>query len=97
MPRNFAIGAGADGSLFDPRTRIGYISCIDGTLTIYRLDEPGQVTVLQTVRTSDGARTAAFDPAGGQIYLPAATVERDDKGEYLRADKNFSVVVVGKS
>jgi len=93
----FAIGAGADGSLFDPKTRIGYVSCIDGTLTIYKLDEQGQVTVLQTVKTSDGARTAAFDPVSGQIYLPAATVERDDKGEYLRADKNFSVVVVGKS
>jgi DNA-binding beta-propeller fold protein YncE len=93
----FAIGAGADGSLFDPKTRIGYVSCIDGTLTIYKLDEKGQVTVLQTVKTADGARTAAYDPVSGQIYLPAATVERDDNGEYLRADKNFSVVVVGKS
>ncbi len=92
----FAIGAGADGSLFDLKTRTGYVSCIDGTLTIYRLDEKGQVTVLQTVKTSDGARTAAFDPVTGQIYLPAATVERDDRGAYLRADKNFSVVVVGK-
>lgn len=54
------------------------------------------MTVLQTVKTSDGARTAAFDPVSGQVYLPAATVERDDKGEYLRAGKNFSVVVVGK-
>lgn len=90
------IGAGADGSLFDPKTRIGYVSCIDGTLTIYHLDEKGQATVLQTLKTSDGARTAAFDPVTQQVYLPAATVERDDKGAYVRAEKNFSVVVVGK-
>ncbi len=92
---SISIGAGADGSLFDPKTRIGYIPCIDGTLTIYRLDEAGKATVLQTVATSDGARTAALDPVTGRLYLPAATVERDEKGEYLRADKNFSVVVVG--
>lgn len=91
---SFAIGRGADGSLFDPKARIGYVSCIDGTLTIYKLDEKGQATVLQTLKTSDGARTAAFDPVSGKVYLPAATVEYDAKGEYLRADKNFSVVVV---
>lgn len=93
---SFAIGAGADGSLFDPKSRIGYVSCIDGTLTVYKLDEKGQTTILQTVKTSDGARTAAFDPVTARVYLPAATVERDAAGEYLRADKNFSVVVVGR-
>jgi DNA-binding beta-propeller fold protein YncE len=93
---SIAIGAGADGSLFDPKSRIGYIPCIDGTLTIYHLDETGKATVLQTVTTSDGARTAALDPVSHHLYLPAATVERDAKGEYLRANKNFSVVVVGQ-
>jgi YVTN family beta-propeller protein len=90
------IGAGADGSLFDPHRRIGYVPCIDGTLTIYHLDENGQAVVLQTLETADGARTAAFDPVTERLYLPAATVERDDKGDYLRAEKNFSVVVVGQ-
>jgi DNA-binding beta-propeller fold protein YncE len=93
---SIAIGAGADGSLFDPKTRIGYIPCIDGTLTIYHLDETGKATVLQTVTTSDGARTAALDPVSQRLYLPAATVERNEKGEYVRANKNFSVVVVGQ-
>ena len=92
---SFAIGRGADGSLFDPKSRTGYVSCIDGTLTIYKLDDTGYATVLQTLNTSDGARTAAFDPVTGKVYLPAATVEYGAKGEYLRADTNVSVVVVG--
>lgn len=91
-----AIGQGADGVLFDPVHRIGYASCIDGTLTIFSLDDAGKPTPLQTLTTRVGARTLAYDAATDRIYLPAATVERDDKGEYIRAKKDFAVVVVGR-
>ncbi|WP_380874204.1 hypothetical protein ACFB49_46420 [Sphingomonas sp. DBB INV C78] len=91
---SFAVGAGADGVLFDADKRIGFVPCIDGTLTVFALDAKGKATVLQTIKTADGARTAAYDAKTGRLYLPAATVERDDKGEYLTAARDFSIVVV---
>ncbi len=92
-----AIGAGADGSLFDPVSRIGYIPCIDGTLTIWRLDAQGHAHILQVLKTLDGARTAALDPATGKLYLPSAAVERDAAGDYVTARKNFKIVVVSQT
>lgn len=94
---SFATGAGADSSLVDPKSPSGYVFCIDSILTIYKLDDKEQATVMQTVKTSDGVRTAAFDPVTDRVYLRAPTVERDAVGNYLRADKNFSIVVVGQN
>lgn len=88
------IGQGADGSLFDSERRLGFIPCIDGSLTIYHLDANGQVRIISTIKTADGARTAAFDPVTGQVYLPAAIVERDAAGDYVTARKDFKIVVV---
>ena len=88
------IGGGADGSLFDPAVREGYIPCIDGTLTAYHLDNQGRVSHVRSLVTADGARTAAFDPANGRLYLPAADVERDKDGGYVTARQHFHIVVV---
>lgn len=93
---SFAIGAGADGVIFDQATRRGFVSCIDGTLTIFRLNEQGEIRVVQTVATADGARTQAYDPETDRLYLPAAHVERNEAGEYLRAVEGFQIIVVGR-
>lgn len=92
----FPIGSGTDGSIFNVETRIGYVSCIDGTLTVYHLSKDGQPTVLQNIQTADGARTQAYNPVTDRLYLPAATVERDSEGNYVRAEKGFKIVVVGQ-
>ena len=89
------IGQRADGSVFDPASRTGFIPCLDGTLTIYRLDARGKARVTQVLRTREGARTAAYDAARGKLYLPYATVERDAEGRYLRARTNFGVLSIG--
>jgi YVTN family beta-propeller protein len=88
------IGQNADGSIFDSARRIGFIPCIDGTLTIYALDDKGEARVLQTVKTSEGARTAVYDTQGDRLFLPTAKVERDAKGEYIRARSDFAVLRV---
>lgn len=92
----FAIGKDADGSLFSPERRLGFVPCLDGTLTVYRMDGAGKVRVLQTLATLEGARTAAYDAVRDRLYLPAATVERDAKGDYVRARANFTVTIVGR-
>jgi YVTN family beta-propeller protein len=91
-----ATGQGADGSLFDPASRTGFVPCIDGTLTIYRLDGRGKATVIQTLKTREGARTAAHDVARGRVYLPFAKVDRDAAGKYLGARTGFGVLVVAR-
>jgi DNA-binding beta-propeller fold protein YncE len=65
------IGADADGALFDSERRIVWIPGDDGTLTWFRLETNGRVTVVDNVPTEPGARTAALDPKTGRIYLPA--------------------------
>lgn len=90
-----AIGKGADGSLFDPKRRIGFVPCIDGTLTVYRLDGAGKVTGVQHLKTRDGARTAAYDSRHDRLYAARAAVERDAHGRYLRAVRDFEILTIG--
>jgi YVTN family beta-propeller protein len=91
-----AIGQGADGSLFDAASRTGFVPCLDGTLTIYRLDAKGKARVTQVLKTREGARTIAYDSGRDQVYLPFATVERDAAGEYLRAKTGFGVLSISR-
>jgi YVTN family beta-propeller protein len=92
----FRIGARADGSLFDPARRIGFVPALDGTVTVYSLSRAGKARLLRTVGTREGARTAAYDGARDRLYLPQARVERDARGKYVRAETNFHLLVVGR-
>ena len=89
-----AIGEGADASIFDVERRVGFVPCLDGTLSIYRLDEAGRVTATQRLTTRAGARTAAYDSRRDRLYVAVADVERDAAGRYLRARKNFQVLTI---
>jgi YVTN family beta-propeller protein len=91
---NIAIGSGADGVLFDPVRRLGFVPCIDGTLTVFRLGRDGRAIVTQIVKTRIGARTAAYDTRRDALYLPAAIVERDAAGTYVRAKRDFTLLTV---
>jgi YVTN family beta-propeller protein len=92
----FRTGARPDGSLFDPRRRIGFVPALDGTVTVYALSRAGKVRVIQRLRTREGARTAAYDGVRDRLYLPQARVERDAQGKYLRAETDFHLLVVGR-
>ncbi|MEO7680978.1 MAG: hypothetical protein ABIS14_09860, partial [Sphingomonas sp.] len=93
---SIATGSGADGALFDAERRLGFVPAIDGSLTIFRLDRDGRATVLQTVVTRVGARTATYDNIHDRLYLPAATVERDSTGSYIGAKRNFVMLTVAR-
>jgi len=89
------IGKGADTSIFDVDRRVGFVPCLDGTLSIYRLDDGGRVTATQRLKTRVGARTAAYDSRRDRLYVAVADVERDPAGKYLRARQNFQVLMIG--
>ena len=69
------IGDGVDADAFDPKTKLAFASCGDGTTTIAHEDSPDNLTVVQTLQTQRGARTMALDPVTHYIYLATADFE----------------------
>ncbi|MGH7939475.1 MAG: YncE family protein [Limisphaerales bacterium] len=69
------IGEGVDADAFDPRTKLAFASCGDGTTTIAHEDSPDKLTVVQKLQTERGARTMALDPKTHNIYLVTADFE----------------------
>jgi hypothetical protein len=73
------IGNDADGAIFDSERRIGWIPADDGTLTWFRLETTGRVTIVGNVETEPGARTAALDAKTGRVYLPVQQESSEDE------------------
>jgi YVTN family beta-propeller protein len=67
------IGKGPDGAMFDPAHKLFFVPCGgDGTLSVIAEQSDGSLKVVASVPTATGARTGAFDPRTGNIYLPTA-------------------------
>lgn len=96
------IGDSPDAAGFDPKTGYAFSSNGDGTLSVVDTSKPGFPTV-QTVTTSKGARTMAFDGITGRVYLaaakygpaPAATATNPKPRPAVLPD-SFEVIVVSK-
>jgi YVTN family beta-propeller protein len=97
-----AIGEGPDAAAYDPKSKLVFSSNGDGTLTIVDAGKPGY-PVVQTISTKKGARTMAFDPSNGQIYVvsadfgpaPAATADVPHPRPSVLPN-SFTALVVGK-
>ena len=64
------IGEGVDANRFDPGTGLVFSSNGEsGTLTIAHEDSPAKFTVLQDLKTADGARTMELDPKSHRVYV----------------------------
>jgi DNA-binding beta-propeller fold protein YncE len=66
------IGAGVDGTAYDPAPRLAFASNGEGTLTVVHEDSPEKFSVVGTVPTQRGARTMALDAKTHRIYLSTA-------------------------
>ena len=69
------IGAGVDGTAFDPGTKLAFSSNGEGNVTIAKEESPERLSILQTLVTQRGARTMALDPTTHKIYLATADFE----------------------
>ena len=95
------IGAGVDGTAFDPATQLAFASNGEGTLTVVHEDAPDRYTVVGTVPTQRGARTLALDERTHRVYTvtaqfgppPAATPDRPHPRPAL-VPGTFTVLVV---
>jgi len=80
------IGEGVDANAFDPGTQLAFASCGgSGTTTIAHEDSPDKLTVVQTLKTENGARTMTIDPKTHKIYLSV--------GQRTGPANNFKVLV----
>jgi DNA-binding beta-propeller fold protein YncE len=66
------IGAGVDGTAFDPATGDAFASNVDGTLTVIHQDDPDRYHVVENVSTAPSGRNMGLDPTTHRVYVVAA-------------------------
>jgi hypothetical protein len=66
------ICTGIDADNFDPSTGFAFASCGDGTITVVREDTPDKFSVVDTIKTQQGARTMTLDTSNHNIYTVTA-------------------------
>ncbi len=100
---NFPIGAGVDYAAFDPASKMAFFSCGDGTLSMFHEKSADQIEDAGGLKTQQSAKTMAFDPKTGKIFLPAAeytetpATEPGKRPTRTMKPGSFVVLVVGKS
>jgi DNA-binding beta-propeller fold protein YncE len=71
--RTLRVGKGPDAVLFDAARRLVFVPSGEaGTLSVVSVRSPSDITLVQTLVTQLGARTAALDPESGRLYVPTA-------------------------
>ena len=75
---NAPICNGTDATFFDPATKLVFVSCSDGHVTIAHMDSPDKLSVVQTLETSPRSRTMTLDPSTHKIYLSAVKLPPPD-------------------
>ena len=98
-----AIGEGVDANGFDEETGLAFASCGEGVLTIVKEESPTKFSVVDNVKTEQGARTMALDAKTHNVYTvtakfgppPAPTAENPHPRRTILPD-TFVVLVVGK-
>ncbi len=96
------IGDHVDGTTFDPASGNIFVSCGDGTLNVIHEDSPDKYSVVANVQTEPGAKTLAFDPKTGHVFLSTAKREKppeptaqDPKPRGKIVPGSFHILVVG--
>jgi YVTN family beta-propeller protein len=94
------IGDHVDATVFDPSTGLVFFSNGDGTINIFHEDSPDKYSAVETVKTEPGAKTMAFDPKTGHLFLSAAERMPPAPGSKRPGavkPGSFTVLVVGKN
>jgi YVTN family beta-propeller protein len=75
---NVPICNGTDSTWFDPGTKMVFVSCSDGHITMAHEDSPTQLRPVGTIDTARGAKTMALDPKTHTIYTVAQNYQPVD-------------------
>ncbi|HEY2846201.1 MAG TPA: hypothetical protein VGI80_00190, partial [Pyrinomonadaceae bacterium] len=92
---DLAIGPGVDATGIDGD--LAFASTSDGALAVARETSPGKYEIVETVKTSVGARTMGIDTTTQTIYLPTAEFAEAKPGTRPALKPGtFMIVVVSK-
>lgn len=100
--KSFPIGGGVDWAEFEPKEGIALTSNgADGTISAIQEKSATEYVNVGPIKTQVGAKTMAFDPQTGKIFLPAAEytvtpAEAGKKAARTMKPGSFQVLVVGK-
>jgi hypothetical protein len=94
--KTLPIGDGCDAVGFDHTLHAVYSSNGDGTLTVIKEISPTEFTVVENLKTKEGARTNAVDQGSHIIYLPTGEFLPKQPGQFRPQLKpgTFQVLVV---
>jgi len=67
--------SGVDAGGFAAENNVIFESCAEGVISVIRQNSPDEYELVDTIKTQLWAKTMAFDPATGKIYLPTAEFE----------------------
>jgi YVTN family beta-propeller protein len=99
---SFPIGRGVDYASFDPQSKLIFLSCGEGVLSIFHQKSADDYEDAGAVKTQPSAKTMAFDPKTKKVFLTAAeyleTPAATPGGRPQRSVKpgTFVVLVVSK-
>jgi YVTN family beta-propeller protein len=75
---NIPICNGTDSTWFDAGTKMVFVSCSDGHITMAHEDSPSMLRLVGTIDTARGAKTMALDPNTHTIYTVAQNYQPVD-------------------
>ena len=70
--QSFPISNGADADVYDPKTQLIFVSTREGWVHIFHEDSPDRYSEAGKVKTEFGAKTMAYDPQTGRIFVDTA-------------------------
>jgi DNA-binding beta-propeller fold protein YncE len=94
------IGAGNDGTAFDPVSSDIFAANADGTLTVIHQDGPDTYRVIQTLQTAPASRNVGVDPTTHRVFVAAAKFAPPPNGGTGRGSvvpESFSLMVIERA
>lgn len=73
--QSFPISAGADASIYDPKTGQIFVSTREGWIHIFHEDSPDHFSEVGKIKTEFGAKTMGFDSKTNQLFVDTANFE----------------------
>jgi hypothetical protein len=89
----------SDGAVFNPQTNEAFSSHSNGTLTVVKEKSPTEFEVEQNLQTMNGARTLAFEPKSGHLYVMSVErgpVPAGGRGGGPVIPGSFTILMIGK-
>ena len=98
------IGGGPDAAAFDPKNQVAFSSNGEnGTLSVVSTRAGDNFKTIQNLPTQKGARTMAFDPGMGRIYLvsaeygtPSSPTSQNPRARPTPMPGSFGIIVIAR-